>query len=481
MGRLKSVSQSQMNGTYAFDVLQNLTSKEGQNFRYPGTTGPHQPGSFAGQGVSHDANGNRTGWGTWGYVYDGEERLTEVRQSGTPRVRMVWGPAGDRVAKVVNGVATLYVGRWMEVSPRFVTKYYYVGERLVASRRGWRTGGESFWASGKKLFDVAGLGEGKPGVVVRLTEAGARVVSWGLVVAMVVVLLSPQRRRPVVGMRPRAGSVVVSVVIVMFGGAPIPVLVVPAWAGGGGGGNPPPPPPGADTIGVMHFHLDHLGSTQMLTREDGSVFRYVRYTAYGQVRGSYNATGGGASGCSDHEFCREFTGYDSEPRSGLAFAPLRVYQPELGMFLTHNPARQFASPYAYGPWDPANGTDPTGAVFGLDVLISWAVVLLAAGGHRCGGAHGGCGGSAQGGGPHVRVGGGHGGGRVRWARCAGGACECEHHEYSQQCDGGGGPGQWRLRRRRSRPQRHVRLCGHRCHPAGRGGVCAAPPTAGWRG
>ena len=39
------------------------------------------------------------------------------------------------------------------------------------------------------------------------------------------------------------------------------------------------------------------------------------------------------------------------------------------MFLTHDPARQFASPYAYGPWDPVNGTDPTGSVFGLDDLV----------------------------------------------------------------------------------------------------------------
>ncbi|GIW45624.1 MAG: hypothetical protein KatS3mg077_2906 [Candidatus Binatia bacterium] len=45
---------------------------------------------------------------------------------------------------------------------------------------------------------------------------------------------------------------------------------------------------------------------------------------------------------------------------------------------THDPVRQFASPYAYGPWDPVNGTDPTGAVFGLEALIAWAVVLLAA-------------------------------------------------------------------------------------------------------
>ncbi|GIW44743.1 MAG: hypothetical protein KatS3mg077_2025 [Candidatus Binatia bacterium] len=372
MGRLTRVSQSQMNGTYTFDVLQNLRSKDGQNFQYPSSSGPHQAGSFAGQAVSHDVNGNRTGWGSWGYVYDGEDRLTEVWQSGTPRVKMVWGPAGDRVAKVVGSAATLYVGRWMEVSPRFVTKYYYVGDRLVASRRGGRTGGESFWASGKKLFDVAGLGEGKPGVVVRVTEAGARVVSWGLVVATVVVLLSPQRRRAVVGVRPSAGGALMLVLVIGLSSAPLPVVVMPAWAGGGGGS----PPPGSDTLGLMHYHLDHLGSTQILTREDGSVFRYVRYTAYGKVRGSYSATGASASGCGDHEYCREFTGYDTEPVSGLAFAVARFYQPELGMFLTHDPLREYANPYAYGPWDPMNGTDPTGASW---FAFAAVLALIAAG------------------------------------------------------------------------------------------------------
>ncbi|GIW45592.1 MAG: hypothetical protein KatS3mg077_2874 [Candidatus Binatia bacterium] len=379
LGRLSEVSASRMNGSYAFSTIQNLMAKEGRTFTYGNPNTPHQPSAFGGQTVAHDGNGNRTRWAGWEYVYDKEDRLVAVNQGGTRQVEFVWGPAGNRVAKRVPGAApTYYVGAWMEVSPRFVTKYVYIGSRLVAARRAWRVGDEPFWAHGPKLWEFAGSQGGEPRLVIRLTGVGARVVSWGLVVATVAVLLSPQRRRSVVGMRPRAGSVAALVVVVVFGGGPIPVLVMPAWAGGGGGGNPPPPPPGADTIGVMHFHLDHLGSTQMLTREDGSVFRYVRYTAYGQVRGSYSATGGSASGCSDHEFCREFTGYDSEPRTGLAFAPLRVYQPELGMFLTHDPARQFASPYAYGPWDPVNGTDPTGAVFGLDDLVAWAVVLLAA-------------------------------------------------------------------------------------------------------
>ena len=47
--------------------------------------------------------------------------------------------------------------------------------------------------------------------------------------------------------------------------------------------------------------------------------------------------------------------------------------------LTHDPARQFASPYAYGPWDPINGTDPTGMFWEWVVLLMAAVAAAAVG------------------------------------------------------------------------------------------------------
>jgi hypothetical protein len=50
--------------------------------------------------------------------------------------------------------------------------------------------------------------------------------------------------------------------------------------------------------------------------------------------------------------------------SGLEYAGARFYDPLLGTFLTHDPARQFANPYSYGGGDPLNLSDPTGAYFG---------------------------------------------------------------------------------------------------------------------
>ncbi len=128
----------------------------------------------------------------------------------------------------------------MEVSSRFVTKFYYIGDRLVASRRGWRVGDEPFWAGAPKLIEFAGLGEKQLGVAVKVTSTGAQVLSWGIVLGAVIVLLSPQRRgRKVVGMRPSVGGSTTLALVLLLNTAPVPVLIVPAWAGGGGG-NPPP-------------------------------------------------------------------------------------------------------------------------------------------------------------------------------------------------------------------------------------------------
>jgi len=112
-----------------------------------------------------------------------------------------------------------------------------------------------------------------------------------------------------------------------------------------------PTPPGG-LSGLYHYHLDHLGSTQVITQSDGTPVRYKRYTPYGEIRGG--------SSCGSDGFCREYTGYDTEPISGLEYANARVYDPALGMFLTEDPVHEYPNLYAYVAWDPMNRTDPTG-------------------------------------------------------------------------------------------------------------------------
>jgi RHS repeat-associated protein len=76
--------------------------------------------------------------------------------------------------------------------------------------------------------------------------------------------------------------------------------------------------------GLYHYHVDHLGSVQVITREDGSIVQEVRYKPYGEVR--YRA------GNSTNRY--QFTGYQTEEYSGLEYAGARFYDPALGMFLT---------------------------------------------------------------------------------------------------------------------------------------------------
>jgi RHS repeat-associated protein len=79
------------------------------------------------------------------------------------------------------------------------------------------------------------------------------------------------------------------------------------------------------------------------------VVEYIRYKPYGEVRGRYTSGGGTAT----TQYRYEFTTYETEiTGSGLQYAGARFYDPALGMFLTHDPAREYTSPYAYVHWDP---------------------------------------------------------------------------------------------------------------------------------
>jgi RHS repeat-associated protein len=381
LGRLTQVSAgtSALNGTYAQgDQLDNLTSKDGTTLTY-GTTAPHRVTSATGGAapygaLGYDANGNRSSIANPGrsYGYTADDRLAQV--TGGVSLNFAYDYTGNRTAKIVNPGAsqqvTWYFGDLMEVSDRFVTKSYFAAGRRIASQRYWRPVG--FLAMSAPAVQVAGL-PGGHGPLLVLTLRRDVQVGAGLTVLLAVALLCalPGRRKVVVGIALRRGHVILVLLAFTASALPVPIVVTPAWAQ-----SPTPTPTGGDTLGIMHYHLDHLGSTQVITTQSGTVFRHIRYTAYGTVRGPWNASGALASGCADHEYCHEYTGYDTEPLTNLRYAGARFYDPGVGMFVTHDPARQFASPYAYGPWDPVNGVDPTGAFFGIDDIIYLVVVYV---------------------------------------------------------------------------------------------------------
>lgn len=93
-----------------------------------------------GTAFTYDANGNvlsRTVGGLeWRYVYDPENRLTEVWRGSTRLARYRYDPDGNRVKREVAGAATVVLAEDVELHNGGVRKRYRLGGTLVAVREG---------------------------------------------------------------------------------------------------------------------------------------------------------------------------------------------------------------------------------------------------------------------------------------------------------------------------------------------------------
>jgi RHS repeat-associated protein len=370
LGRLSGASGPNLGSlTWQYDAAGNIVQHEGRTLCYDNAAHPHQvtrvcTGTCTSglcTAVAHDPNGNRQAKDNNAqmYTYTPDDRVESITVGGQA-VRFVYDYTGHRVAKIEGARVTRYYGSWAEASDDgTLTKYYFVAGLLVASQRVPNT--VLAGLPPEPAVMVAGAAPGRRAVVLLVRKDVQR---GGLLAVGVIgtgLLLAPWRRKRVVGMAIRHGHVIGIIVVFGVVSLPLPLVVRPA---------------AASTGIVMHYHVDHLGSPQLLTDRRGYVVEYIRYTPYGEVRGHYDALGTAlSSDCSGGPSCREFTGYDTEPVSGLQYAGARVYDPSLGTFLTHDPVRQFANPYAYGPWDPINGTDPNGTIFGIDDVIISAIII----------------------------------------------------------------------------------------------------------
>jgi RHS repeat-associated protein len=70
---------------------------------------------------------------------------------------------------------------------------------------------------------------------------------------------------------------------------------------------------------------------------------------------------------------QRYTGQEWEEETGLYACHARLYDPGLGRFLSPDPARETASPYAYVGNDPIDFTDPTGATFDISRIFRFDV------------------------------------------------------------------------------------------------------------
>ena len=355
LGRLTAVTNSpNLNATYGYDVLGNMTLKEGTTLGYSATK-PHTLTTINGAatGISSDLNGNRTGKPSQFYTYTKDDRVETITVGGQT-VTESYDYTGRQVARQVGNSWTRYYSELAEEGPdNFLTKHYFAGGLRIASSRVYAP-------------HLAAL-PGEPAIMVARAPAGYAAVvlllrrdaQEGLLLAVGILgtglLLAPWRRRRVVGLAIRHGHVVGIIVVWTFATLPLPLLLRQAEA--------------QSTPALYHYHVDHLGSTQVITDGNGGIVEQIRYKPYGEIRYRTATT--------NNRY--DFTGYERETASGLDYAGARFYDSTLGQFLTHDPAREYASPYAYVHGDPVNGTDPNGECEAICMLVVTLVSYAAIG------------------------------------------------------------------------------------------------------
>jgi RHS repeat-associated protein len=108
------------------------------------------------------------------------------------------------------------------------------------------------------------------------------------------------------------------------------------------------------TNGRLYYLKNHLGSTMVTALAGGTFYQDVYdYYPYGlQDRVAVSSV---------DKVTNTFTGKELDDPTGLYYFGARYLDPELGMWISPDPARQFASPYAYSP-NPVNSFDPDGKV-----------------------------------------------------------------------------------------------------------------------
>ncbi|MBN1187010.1 MAG: RHS repeat-associated core domain-containing protein, partial [Bacteroidales bacterium] len=108
---------------------------------------------------------------------------------------------------------------------------------------------------------------------------------------------------------------------------------------------------------------DHLGSTRMVLNENGEVKEALMYQPYGTVSDVQ-----GISGSRTDPLRQKFTTKEFDEEGDENGAPgidayhfgFRVYDPEIGIFLSPDPEMEFFNLYSYTDGNPINRIDPFG-------------------------------------------------------------------------------------------------------------------------
>ena len=155
------------------------------------------------------------------------------------------------------------------------------------------------------------------------------------------------------------------------------------------------PAEGAATEAFEYRHLDHLGSASAVSDASGALLDVLGHDPFGGRRAAdwtRALDGGESAALSGRRTARGFTGHEQLDRTGLVHMGGRLYDPQLGRFLSPDPyvadptMGQDWNAYSYVANSPMSYLDPTGHVR-TGPMCSLAVRCAAddSGGHPGGG------------------------------------------------------------------------------------------------
>ncbi len=109
-----------------------------------------------------------------------------------------------------------------------------------------------------------------------------------------------------------------------------------------------------------YYHFDALGSTRLLTDDDGNVTDRYAYDAYGALIAHDVVTSDSID--QPYQYVGQLGYYThwQEPEFGLLQLGVRYYDPEAARFTTRDPAKEGISAATYVSGNPMSATDATG-------------------------------------------------------------------------------------------------------------------------
>jgi large repetitive protein len=120
--------------------------------------------------------------------------------------------------------------------------------------------------------------------------------------------------------------------------------------------------------GAYYVFRDHERTPRVLCGTDGKIAASFDYLPFGTV-----ARQNGDATLLD----RRFTGQEFDPETGLYNYKSRLYDADVGRFLSPDSSHQFFSPYLYAANNPLSFVDPTGQFAIIAALVEGLVDLIA--------------------------------------------------------------------------------------------------------